>query len=83
MSRTAYRTVYTNGLLLEAHFSLNISPLNMEKEGFFETLGKKLSGDAARMESSITLLRKPQNSHKPKRLLRSLLKFDIGFGDTQ
>ena len=55
----------------------------MEKEGSFETLGKKLSRDAARMESSITLLWKPQNSHKPKRLPRSLLKFDTGFGDTQ
>jgi hypothetical protein len=55
----------------------------MEKEGSFETLGKKLSRDAARMESSITLLRKSQNSRKPKRLPLSLLKFDTGFGDTQ
>jgi hypothetical protein len=50
---------------------------------FLLKAGKKLSRDAVRMESSITLLRKPQNSHKPRRLPRSLLKFDTGFGDTQ
>jgi hypothetical protein len=57
----------------------------LENEGriFLRKVGTNLFRYAARMESSITPLRKPKNPHKPKRVSRNLLKFYTGLGGTQ